>query len=151
MMNDLLQPCDILEFTTHIVSSYLQNHSVEVDDIPRVIHSVHQTIEAIAHGQNRHRSQGNSLLKPAVPIDESVFDDFIICLEDGKPVRMLRRYLKRVHNMSVEEYKHRWGLPNDYPMVAPKYSERRREIAKTSGLGTTQHRRRLKLVETKAG
>lgn len=150
-MNDLLQTSDILDFTTHIVASYLQNHSVAVDDLPRVINTVHQAVESIALGQNRIRGQGTTHLKPAVPVEESVFDDFIICLEDGKPVRMLRRYLKRVHNMSVEEYKHRWGLNADYPMVAPKYSERRREIAKSSGLGTTQHRRRLKLVESKAG
>lgn len=149
-MDDLPQVNDILEFTTLIVSAYLQNNTVAADELPHVIQKVHQTLDGIVHGQSRTRSQTAINLTPAVPINESVFDDFIICLEDGKPVRMLRRYLKRVHNMSVEEYKHRWGLPTDYPMVAPKYSERRREIAKSSGLGTTQHRRRLKLVETKA-
>ena len=82
-----------------------------------------------------------------MPINKSVTEDFIICLEDGKKLQMLKRHLKTVYNMTVEQYKERWGLPADYPVVSPNYAKRRSEIAKTSGLGMTSHRRKLKIVK----
>jgi predicted transcriptional regulator len=84
--------------------------------------------------------------KPAVPIEESVHEDYIVCLEDGKKLQMLKRHLKTVYNMSIEQYKEKWGLSAEYPVVSPNYAKRRSSIAKSSGLGQIGRKRRLTLV-----
>jgi predicted transcriptional regulator len=130
-MNEQLTPNDLVSLTTDIVTAYVSNHQVTTTDLKVLIHEVFQTLSKL------HSSTESSdfIKKPAVPIEESYTDDFIICLEDGKIVKSLKRYLKKAYSMSPEEYKKRWGLSADYPIVAKNYSERRKEIAKANKLG----------------
>ena len=110
-----------------IACSYFSNNTVEIDDIGRVLNTIASALNRIDSGDTEQA--------PAVPIDESVTDDHIICLEDGEPVTLLKRYLSTRYDMSPEEYREKWGLPEDYPFVAKNYSEKRRAIAKSHGLG----------------
>ncbi len=124
---------DLLSFTTEIVSSHLSNNQVAAEDIPAVIQKVYKTLAGVS-------AEGASITErpqPAVPIKKSVTPDFIVCLEDGKKLKMLKRHLKTAYGMSPEEYRERWGLPADYPMVAPNYAQQRSRLAKEIGLGTT--------------
>ncbi|MGB4057634.1 MAG: MucR family transcriptional regulator [Alphaproteobacteria bacterium] len=124
---------DILVLTTEIVSAYLSNNSVAPADIPAVIEQVFKSLSNIG-------GEGGALIadrpQPAVPIKKSITPDFIICLEDGKKLKMLKRHLKTSYNMTPEQYRERWGLPSDYPMVAPNYAKQRSKLAKDIGLGT---------------
>lgn len=123
---------ELLVLTTEIVSSYLSNNSMGTGDIPNLIEQVYKTLSNVD-------SQNSTLAdrpQPAVPIKKSVTPDYIICLEDGKQLKMLKRHLKTAYNMSPQEYRERWGLPADYPMVAPSYAEKRSRLAKEIGLGT---------------
>lgn len=124
--NDML-----MEFTADVVAAYLGNNSVSANQIPEVIETVHKCLSKIADPKEPEAEP----LKPAVPVKKSVHHDFIICLEDGKKLKMLKRHLRSSYDMSPEEYRAKWGLPADYPMVAPAYSERRSEFAKKIGLG----------------
>lgn len=132
-MVDNEQRDDILTLTSNIVSSHLSNNAVEAADLPDLIQKVYDTLASV--GKNGARD----LPPPAVPIRKSITPDFIICLEDGKKLKMLKRHLKTRYNMSPEQYRERWGLPPDYPMVAPNYAERRRDLAKQIGLGTKRN------------
>jgi len=133
-MTDSLKNEDLLAFTTEIVASYLSNNTVASGEIPAVIEQVHKSL------YNLNASPGVSADRPqpAVPIKRSVTPDYIICLEDGKKLKMLKRHLKTAYNMSPEEYRERWGLPADYPMVAPNYAKKRSKLAKDIGLGTNK-------------
>lgn len=124
---------DLLALTTEIVSSYLSNNTVSTAEIPAVIEQVFKTL-ANVDGESPMATADRP--QPAVPIKRSVTPDYIICLEDGKKLKMLRRHLKTAYNMSPEEYRERWGLPADYPMVAPNYAKQRSKLAKDIGLGT---------------
>jgi len=118
--------------TADIVASFVANNKVSPEDLPELIKSVHSALSTLsADGAERSKERP----KPATPINKSVQHDFIICLEDGKKLKMLKRYLRSTYNMSPEEYRKRWGLPPDYPMVAPAYAARRSEFAKKIGLG----------------
>ena len=123
----------ILELTTDIVSSYVSNNAFSAEDIPELINSVY-------NGLNRVQGDGKAFSpdrpQPAVPINRSITDDFLVCLEDGKKLKMLKRHLKTAYDMTPQQYRERWGLPADYPMVAPSYAKRRSELAKDIGLGT---------------
>ena len=122
---------DSLLFTTDIVAAYVSNNSVSPDQLNTLIKDVHQTIKAIA-------SSNSSLTAdqaPAVSVKKSVTPDHIICLEDGKKLKMLKRYLRTQYGLSPEEYRRKWDLPSDYPMVAPNYAKRRSQFAKDIGLG----------------
>ncbi len=124
---------DLLALTTDIVSAHLSNNQVSSDEIPAIIQKVYKTLANV-------NTEGTSMAErpqPAVPIKKSVTPDHIICLEDGKKLKMLKRHLKTAYNMSPEEYRERWGLPADYPMVAPNYAQQRSKLAKQIGLGTT--------------
>lgn len=122
---------DVLEMTAEIVSSFVSNNAVPSNALPDLIKSVHETIAALSS-----RTAGHGVRpEPAVPIARSVTPDHIICLEDGKELTMLKRYLRSRYDMTPEEYRSRWGLPADYPMVAPNYAKRRSEFAKEIGLG----------------
>ncbi|MCB9983223.1 MAG: MucR family transcriptional regulator [Rhodospirillales bacterium] len=124
---------EYLAFATEIVSAYLSNNAVAPGDIPAIIEQVYRTlanVNADSHFSGADRPQ------PAVPIKKSVMPDYLICLEDGKKLKMLKRHLKTAYGMSPEEYRERWGLPRDYPMVAPNYAEQRSKLAKDIGLGT---------------
>ena len=142
-MSESAHRLDLLSLSSEIVCSYVANHSLPASELPAFIQQVYGCLTTI----NSESTAAASRPKPAVPINKSITDDFIICLEDGKKLQMLKRHLKTVYNMSIEQYKERWGLPVDYPVVSPNYAKRRSEIAKTSGLGMTSHRRKLKIVK----
>lgn len=122
----------LLRVTSDIVSSFVANNAVTTESLPEVIRSVYKTVATLA-GNTEAKTDDRP--KPAVPVSKSVTTDFIICLEDGRKLKMLKRYLRSRYDMSPEEYRKRWGLPADYPMVAPAYTERRSEFAKKIGLG----------------
>ncbi len=124
---------ELLALTTEIVSAHLSNNSVAADDIPGLIQRVYRTLASV----NGETTAFAERPQPAVPIKKSVTPDFIVCLEDGKKLKMLKRHLKTAYNMSPEEYRERWGLPADYPMVAPNYAKQRSTLAKEIGLGTS--------------
>jgi predicted transcriptional regulator len=131
-MADHLSKSEILFLTSEIVVAYVANHDVAVDELPALIQ---QAFQALSITDSEHY---NATMRPnpAVPIKESVTDGYIICLEDGRKLQVLKRHLKTAYNMTIEQYKERWGLPADYPVVAPNYAKRRSQIALTTGLGT---------------
>jgi predicted transcriptional regulator len=118
--------------TSEIVSSFVSNNPVTSESLPDVIRSVYRTVSNL-NGAPEPRT--DEKLKPAVAIGKSVTEDYIVCLEDGRKLKMLKRYLRSRYDMSPDEYRRRWNLPTDYPMVAPSYTERRSEFAKKIGLG----------------
>ena len=117
-----------LKLVTEIVSAFVSNNSVSNKQIPDLITSVHQTLKNVDE-------KPPEILKPAVPIKQSVKPDYIVCLEDGKKLKMLKRHLTTAHDMTVGEYRERWGLSRDYPLVAPNYAKQRSALAKKIGLG----------------
>ncbi len=126
-----------LSLVTEIVSAFVSNNSVSNKEIPDLITSVHQTLMKVT-------GQVPEILKPAVPKKRSVTPDYIVCLEDGKKLKMLKRHLRTSYNLSPEEYRKKWGLLDDYPMVAPKYAAKRSELAKKIGLGKSRRKGRKK-------
>jgi len=118
--------------TTDIVASFVANNKVSAEELTDLIRSVHRALASLNQG-DQERAQDRP--KPAAPINKSVHNDFIVCLEDGKKLKMLKRYLRSTYGLSPDEYRKRWGLPADYPMVAPAYAARRSEFAKRIGLG----------------
>ncbi|MBL8543061.1 MAG: MucR family transcriptional regulator [Hyphomonadaceae bacterium] len=127
-----------LRMTADIVTSFVSNNKVAATEVPELIRLVHQALTGLsATASDSHAERP----KPAVPIAKSVNEDFIVCLEDGKKLKMLKRYLRSTYNMTPDEYRRRWGLPADYPMVAPSYATRRSEFAKKIGLGRGVRRR----------
>jgi predicted transcriptional regulator len=122
---------NILGLTAQIVAAHLANNSVPLDALPTLIQEVYKTLANIGKDQPSVPDRP----QPAVPIRRSVFPDYIICLEDGKKLKMLKRHLKTAYNMTPEQYRERWGLPPDYPMVAPNYAKHRSSLAKKIGLG----------------
>jgi predicted transcriptional regulator len=130
--DSIIEPTEVLQMTADIVASFVSNNTVSVDQLPELIRSVHASIAGIAQGQEDLPTEKP---KPAVTVGKSVQDDYIVCLEDGKKLKMLKRYLRSNYNMTPEEYRKRWGLPADYPMVAPSYARRRSDFAKEIGLG----------------
>jgi predicted transcriptional regulator len=127
---------DLLTLTTEIVAAHVSNNTVAVADLPQLINQVYQSLQNIGGTPvaTPERPQ------PAVSVKKSVHPDYIICLEDGKKLKMLKRHLKTAYNMSPEEYRERWSLPADYPMVAPNYAKQRSRLAKEIGLGTRSRR-----------
>jgi predicted transcriptional regulator len=123
---------DLLALTAKIAASYFSNNTVAAADIPAVIDQVYKTLANVTAESSGPADRP----QPAVPIKKSVMPDYIICLEDGKKLKMLKRHLKTAYKMTPEQYRERWGLPHDYPMVAPSYAERRSALAKNIGLGT---------------
>ena len=123
---------ETLHLTTDIVSAFVSNNSVPAGELQDLLVNTFATLTSLtAPGEADKTDQ-----KPAVPVKKSITDDYIICLEDGKKLKMLKRYLRTQYDMSPEEYRRKWGLPADYPMVAPNYAKRRSEFAKSIGLGT---------------
>ena len=131
---------ELFKMTIDMVSSYMSNNAVSLDDVSSIISKIYQTLSAVNETPNSFR--GRPVHQPAVPISESVTDEYIVCLEDGKKLQMLKRHLNTVYKMSLEQYKERWNLPMDYPVVSPNYAKRRSQIAKNTGLGLTGRRRR---------
>ena len=130
---------DILGLSAGIVAAYVAQNTVSRAAVPDLIRSVHGALSALgATEADRPAERG----KPAVPVSRSVQRDYIVCLEDGKRLKMLKRYLRTHYDMSPEEYRRKWSLPGDYPMVAPAYAERRSDFAKSIGLGKGKMRGR---------
>jgi predicted transcriptional regulator len=130
--NSVLSNDDVMRMTSDIVSSFVSNNAVAAENLPDVIRSVYRTVSGLAGAVE---TRTDEKLKPAVPVSKSVTNDYIVCLEDGRKLKMLKRYLRSRYDMSPDEYRRRWGLAADYPMVAPSYTERRSEFAKKIGLG----------------
>ena len=130
---------DITILVTEIVAAYVSNHQMKFLELPEFIQLVHQSLSRLNSSQS-HRLLSSS--EPAVSIEESVQPDYIICLENGRKFKMLKGHLKKTYNMTPDQYPERWSLPANYPMVAPNYAKKRREVAKNIGLGT--HRKRQK-------
>ncbi len=133
-MPDQTTHSDLLALTTEIVSSHVANNTVPQTDIAGLIEQVFRTLSNLGSGG---MPISGDRPQPAVPVKKSVTPDFIVCLEDGKKLKMLKRHLKTAYDMTPEEYRERWGLPSDYPMVAPNYAKQRSRLAKDIGLGTT--------------
>ena len=127
----------LVTLTADIVAAHVSNNSVAIADIAPVIRSVHEALSGLGATAEPEVKQ-----EPAVSIRSSVKPDYIVCLEDGKKLKMLKRHLMTNYNMTPEEYRARWNLPADYPMVAPNYAEKRRELAKKIGLGRKPEARR---------
>ena len=123
---------EAMRMTTDIVASFVANNKVSSEELADLIRSVHRTLASLSQSNGERAAERP---KPATPINKSVHHDYIICLEDGKKLKMLKRYLRSTYDLSPDEYRKRWGLPPDYPMVAPSYAARRSEFAKKIGLG----------------
>ena len=123
---------ELLRLTAKIVASYVGNNSLGADQVPEIVRTVSTALKQIEQGDN---GPDKAVGKPAVPILRSVTPDYIICLEDGRKLKMLKRHLRTTFGLTPDEYRTRWGLPADYPMVAPNYAKRRSEFAKKIGLG----------------
>ncbi|MBA3669917.1 MAG: MucR family transcriptional regulator [Sphingomonas sp.] len=130
----------LLTLTADIVAAHVSNNSVAVNDLPTLIQNVHMALASIAGAGSAPEVK----LEPAVSVRASIKPDYIVCLEDGKKLKMLKRHLMTHYNMTPDDYRRKWGLNSDYPMVAPNYAEQRRVLAKSIGLGTKGGRRRTR-------
>lgn len=128
----------LLTLTADIVAAHVSNNSVAVNDLPNLIQNVHQALSGISGG----KAPAEEKPQPKVSIRSSIKPDYIVCLECGKKQKMLKRHLMTNHGVTPSEYREKWGLPADYPMVAPNYAEQRRTLAKSIGLGTKRRRTR---------
>ncbi|MGO4574227.1 MucR family transcriptional regulator [Microvirga sp. 2TAF3] len=141
-MSESVTSPNFIELSADIVSAYVSNNSVPTTDLPMLLSSVYAALTQAVQGQTK---APQAALVPAVPVKKSITPDFIICLEDGKKFKSLKRHLRTTYNLSPEEYRAKWDLPHDYPMVAPNYAKARSELARTMGLG--QQRRKTKGAE----
>ena len=132
---------ELLRLGAEIVAAYVSRNAVSAESVPDIIRTVHHALEGISRGAPV-QSISEERPKPAVAVSKSVQHDYIVCLEDGKRLKMLKRYLRSRYNMSPDEYRRRWGLAPDYPMVAPAYAARRSDFAKQIGLGRGVRRRK---------
>ncbi len=127
---------DILSLTSQIVAAHVANNTVGMEELPKLIQDVHRALISVSEGGSVERPE------PAVAVKKSITPEYIVCLEDGKKLKMLKRHLRTSYDMTPEEYRQRWGLPHDYPMVAPNYAKRRSSLAKQIGLGVKGRKRR---------
>jgi len=132
-MSEQISQNELLSLTTEIVASHVSNNTVAVSDLPQLIRLVFSSLAT--QGVEEPQEEPEKLV-PAVAIKRSVQPEYIVCLEDGKKLKMLKRHLKTRYDMTPDEYRKRWGLADDYPMVAPQYAEQRSTLAKKIGLGT---------------
>ena len=126
---------DMLGLTAEIVSAHVGNNTVAVSDLSTVIEQVYNTLSSLGPDAEEEMTQ-----EPAVSVRASIKPDYIVCLEDGKKLKMLKRHLMTSYGMTPDDYRRKWNLPSDYPMVAPNYAKQRRELAKKIGLGTKRTR-----------
>ncbi|MEK9596069.1 MAG: MucR family transcriptional regulator [Rhodospirillaceae bacterium] len=134
----------LLEMTTQIVSAYVGNNSVSSENLSDVIGSVHNSLKNLSGGTVEAEPEP---VKPAVPVRRSITPDYLVCLEDGKRLKMLKRHLRTTYGMSPDDYRAKWGLPSDYPMVSPNYAAQRSEFAKKIGLGKVGQERRKRAAK----
>ncbi len=132
---------DKLRWSADIVAAYVAQNNIAANSIPELIRSVYDALSNLGQAAPAPPRVVEKQ-KPAVPVSKSVHEDYIVCLEDGKRLKMLKRYLRSRYDMSPEEYRRKWGLPPDYPMVAPAYAARRSDFAKQIGLGRGVRRRK---------
>jgi predicted transcriptional regulator len=123
---------EIIEMTAEIVAAYVENNTISTSDLPALIQSVHRALTSVAAGAEAVEPAPK---EPAVPVRRSITADFLVCLEDGRKFKSLKRHLRTKYNMSPEDYRAKWGLAKDYPMVAPNYAKARSDLAKQMGLG----------------
>jgi predicted transcriptional regulator len=138
-MSDAADTTNTIALTAEIVAAYVSNNTVASADIPALINQVHTALLRVTTGEAQPSSEP---LKPAVPIKRSINPDFIVCLDDGKKFKSLKRHLRTQYNMTPEQYREKWSLPGDYPMVAPNYAAARSQLAKQMGLGQQRPKRR---------
>ena len=138
-MTEKMSQNELLALTTEIVSSHVSNNVVPVNDLPDLIKQTYSSLAGLGQPVEEEQAEKPT---PAVPIKRSITDEYIVCLEDGKKLKMLKRHLKTRYDMSPDEYRKRWGLADDYPMVAPAYAKQRSNLAKKIGLGTKPRARR---------
>ena len=138
-MSEVSEIENYIELAADIVSAYVSNNSVPSSDLPALINEVHAALLRVTATS---ASQTIEPLKPAVPAKKSITNEFIICMEDGRKFKSLKRHLRTQYNRSPEEYREKWGLPADYPMVAPNYAKARSNLAKQMGLGQQRRRKR---------
>jgi len=130
---DEMAKTKLVELTAEIISAYVSNNEVVASELPALIQDIHQALSRVT---NNLPAPEREELRPAIPIKRSVTPDYIICLEDGKKFKSLKRHLRTHYNLTPEEYREKWGLPHDYPMVAPNYAAARSALAKKMGLNT---------------
>jgi predicted transcriptional regulator len=138
-MSDTAPPVNFIELTASIVSAYVSNNPVPSAELPTLIGQVHSALSRVSTGQTEGLSDS---LKPSIAVKKSISSDFIVCLEDGKKFKSLKRHLRTQYNLTPEQYRSKWGLPKDYPMVAPNYAAARSRLAKQMGLGQQRRRRK---------
>jgi len=134
-MDEKSGKAELLGLTADIVASHVSNNRIDSNDLPQLIRQVFGALSGLGEQVPEPEKP-----QPAVPVKKSIHPDHIVCLEDGKKLKMLKRHLKTAYNMTPDQYRERWGLPADYPMVAPNYANQRRELAKKIGLGTARSR-----------
>src|SRR5581483_649387 len=137
-MANTLDDTNFIGLTAEIVSAYVSNNTVAVADIPALINQVHAALVRVASGSEAASSEP---LRPAVPVKRSITPEYLVCLEDGKKFKSLKRHLRSQYGMTPEQYREKWGLAPDYPMVAPNYAATRSQLAKQMGLGQQRRRR----------
>lgn len=130
-MSEEPKPSELLSLTSNIVAAHVSNNAVVPADVPALIREVYGTLASVGGAAPKEPERP----QPAVPIKKSITADYLICLEDGKKLKMLKRHLKTAYDMTPEEYREKWGLGADYPMVAPNYARQRSKLAKDIGLG----------------
>jgi len=138
-MNDTTANGSHIELTAEIVSAYVSNNTVAASDIPALINQVHAALARVSGDGGEAAAEP---LKPAVSVKKSITPEHIVCLEDGKKFKSLKRHLRTQYNMTPEQYRDKWNLPADYPMVAPNYAAARSQLAKQMGLGQQRRRRK---------
>ena len=138
-MSEMSGSENYIEFTADIVSAFISNNSITATDLPVLINEVHTALLRVNNGSVAPAAE---TLKPAVPAKKSITSEFIVCLEDGRKFKSLKRHLRTQYNMSPNEYRERWGLAPDYPMVAPSYAKARSNLAKQMGLGQQRRHKR---------
>ena len=136
-MSDQADRPELIEKTTRIVEAYVAHNQVDIKDLPGLINDIHTALGRVMQDAP---IQERTELKPAVAKNKSIMPDYLVCLEDGKKFKSLKRHLRTHYQLSPEEYREKWGLPHDYPMVAPNYARARSELAKKMGLGTRRER-----------
>lgn len=137
-MTEQAKQNDLLTYTAEIVAAHVSNNSVPVAELPQLIRQIYSTLAGVDGASVTETERP----PPAVAIKKSIMPDYIVCLEDGRKLKMLKRHLKTAFNLTPEQYRERWGLGADYPMVAPNYAKQRSRLAKEIGLGTRARRRR---------
>ncbi|MDI9638195.1 MucR family transcriptional regulator [Kamptonema cortianum] len=138
-MTQRIDSNNVVELVVDVVASYVSNNEIDAQELPALIQQVHRSLCNLGSARS-YLLQDRS--EPVVPIEDSVHPDYIVCLEDGRRLKMLKRHLRTAYNMTPDQYRERWGLSPDYPMVAPNYATRRSNLAKDIGLGTRRERQR---------